>query len=155
MFHLGCARVLVDTAMTYSEKLRDPRWQKKRLEVMQRDEFACRDCGSKDKTLHVHHCHYEKGEPWETGSEFLLTLCEECHEIRGDFEADARKALGYIFTCLGRAEDNEPLKGFCVEICRASEELRKGDGFFPTVVDYNLICDLDERARRAESKLTP
>jgi len=52
--------------MTYSEKLKDPRWQRKRLEVMQRDDFTCRNCGAKDKTLHIHHVRYLKGfEPWE------------------------------------------------------------------------------------------
>jgi 5-methylcytosine-specific restriction endonuclease McrA len=28
----------------YSEKLRDPRWQKKRLEIFQRDNFICQNC---------------------------------------------------------------------------------------------------------------
>lgn len=65
--------------MTYAEKLLDPRWQKKRAEILLRDGFACRNCGDKTRTLHVHHCVYIKGlEPWEyTGS--LLTLCSDCH----------------------------------------------------------------------------
>ncbi len=68
--------------MTYSEKLKDPRWQKKRLEVLNRDGWACRDCGDTTKQLHVHHSHYERGAPWETGEQFLLTLCRGCHETR-------------------------------------------------------------------------
>lgn len=65
---------------TYSEKLRDPRWQKMRLLVMERDGFRCRQCNAKDKTLNVHHLIYEKGkEPWECGPEVLVTLCEDCH----------------------------------------------------------------------------
>lgn len=82
----------------YWKKLKDPRWQKKRLEVFQRDNFTCRDCGDKERTQHVHHCFYEKGDPWNTGMEFLLTLCDECHSIRQDFENNCRKALGKIFT---------------------------------------------------------
>jgi hypothetical protein len=67
-------------AKTYWEKLKDPRWQKKRLEVLQRDEFRCRNCHSESKTLNVHHAFYERGrEPWEYDGECLLTLCEECH----------------------------------------------------------------------------
>jgi len=31
--------------MTYKEKLLDPRWQKKRLEVLERDGWACRALG--------------------------------------------------------------------------------------------------------------
>jgi len=27
--------------LTYSEKLKDPRWQKKRLEILSRDNFTC------------------------------------------------------------------------------------------------------------------
>lgn len=64
---------------SYIEKLRDPRWQRKRLEIMQRDNFTCR-CGVKDRTLHVHHCFYEWGkEPWDYPDSSLVTLCEGCH----------------------------------------------------------------------------
>lgn len=65
---------------TYSEKLKDPRWQKKRLEVMSRDEFKCRLCWDDKTTLHVHHTKYN-GEPWEADSDCLVTLCEHCHFI--------------------------------------------------------------------------
>lgn len=67
----------------YGEKLKDPRWQKKRLEVFQRDEFMCQNVGclATDKTLHVHHLIYFKGkEPWDIDIKYLLTLCEDCHE---------------------------------------------------------------------------
>lgn len=65
---------------SYSEKLRDPRWQRKRLEVMDRDRFRCRRCECSSKTLNVHHLIYRKGaEPWDYPSDHLLTLCEECH----------------------------------------------------------------------------
>ncbi len=66
--------------MDYLEKLKDPRWQKKRLEIFKRDGWKCKSCGSADKTLHVHHLFYFRGkEPWEINSGFLLTLCEDCH----------------------------------------------------------------------------
>lgn len=85
---------------TYAEKLKDPRWQKKRLEVMQRDNFECRDCGDKKKTLHVHHCFYEKGDPWDTDSVFLLTLCSKCHERRQPVENEAKLCLGLLLARL-------------------------------------------------------
>lgn len=67
--------------MTYKEKLLDPRWQKKRLSILNRDEFTCKHCNSKDKTLHVHHLDYlALKDPWDYSDEFLLTLCHECHE---------------------------------------------------------------------------
>jgi hypothetical protein len=66
--------------MKYSEKLRDPRWQKKRLEIMQRDCFACRNCRDKESTLNVHHQWYKRGaEPWDYDADSLVTLCESCH----------------------------------------------------------------------------
>lgn len=65
---------------TYTEKLLDPRWQRKRLEVLSRDEFTCRHCRDKKSTLHVHHLRYIKGRnPWEYETQELITLCETCH----------------------------------------------------------------------------
>jgi hypothetical protein len=46
----------------YVLKLKDPRWQKKRLEVMDRNAFTCSSCYSKTKTLNVHHPVYEKNK---------------------------------------------------------------------------------------------
>lgn len=65
---------------TYSELLKDPRWQKKRLEILERDNWMCQHCRSTDKMLHVHHIKYS-GFPWEAEDKFLITLCEECHEL--------------------------------------------------------------------------
>ena len=66
--------------MTYAEKLKDPRWQKKRLEILQRDGFKCRSCGNEEETLHVHHMIADfKISPWEHKDHTMVTLCEECH----------------------------------------------------------------------------
>lgn len=75
----------------YAEKLKDPRWQKRRLEILQRDDFACRDCEATDKTLHVHHCLYRQNlNPWEYRDDELRTLCEDCHQKRGKVEANVK-----------------------------------------------------------------
>lgn len=66
--------------MSYAEKLKDPRWQKKRLEILDRDEWTCKICKHKEITLHVHHKIYSKGNPWDIDSDCLVTLCEDCHE---------------------------------------------------------------------------
>lgn len=69
------------TGKTYAEKLRDPRWQKKRLEVMERDGFECKRCRDKSSTLTVHHlCYLKKTEPWDYDKCFMVTLCENCHK---------------------------------------------------------------------------
>jgi hypothetical protein len=74
--------------MKYSDKLKDPRWQKKRLKILERDEWQCQKCGEKENTLHVHHLRYfPNKEPWEYLDEDLLTLCCDCHE----YETEARK----------------------------------------------------------------
>lgn len=66
----------------YSKKLLDPRWQKKRLEVLDRDNFQCQFCTTKTETLHVHHRKYFHGrDPWDIDSKWLVTLCSGCHEL--------------------------------------------------------------------------
>lgn len=65
---------------TYSDKLKDPRWQRKRLEIMQRDDFQCAICCEATETLNVHHRYYVSGRlPWEYPSWAFRTLCKNCH----------------------------------------------------------------------------
>jgi len=78
----------------YTEKLKDPRWQKKRLEIMQRDDFTCKKCEATTSSLVVHHLHYERGkEPWDALSEALITLCEACHADERERRAEVEQAL--------------------------------------------------------------
>lgn len=72
---------------TYAEKLKDPRWQKRRLEVLQRDGFKCLVCGTETETLHVHHLAYFRGEPWDTPTSYLETLCWLCHAARTEMDS--------------------------------------------------------------------
>jgi len=66
----------------YSEKFKDPRWQKKRLQVLERDNWECQICHDTENTLNIHHRYYKKDtDPWDYPSESLITLCEDCHEI--------------------------------------------------------------------------
>lgn len=52
--------------MDYKEQIKDPRWQRRRLEILSRDNFACQICGDTDNTLHVHHLAYEQNKKiWE------------------------------------------------------------------------------------------
>jgi hypothetical protein len=68
--------------MKYSDKLKDPRWQKKRLEVFERDGWCCQCCGDSESPLNVHHKYYNKNKnPWEYQLEELMTLCDQCHEV--------------------------------------------------------------------------
>jgi len=48
---------------------------------MQRDNFTCQHCLSKDRTLVVHHKVYKIGRKyWEYDDNDLITLCERCHK---------------------------------------------------------------------------
>ena len=85
----------------YSELFKDPRWQKKRLEILNRDNFKCVCCDDDKETLHVHHKWYEKGlKPWEYKGPCLVTLCESCHAREHLLKDPAAKAL--INTLLSR-----------------------------------------------------
>ncbi len=65
------------------KRYQDPRWQKKRLEVFQRDSFTCVECGAEDKALHVHHLSYEwDKDPWDYPVENFKTLCVDCHDMK-------------------------------------------------------------------------
>lgn len=93
-FHLarGTSGIFVPTPMTYAEKLKDPRWQQKRLQIMDRDEWTCRHCGTTTDTLTVHHTVYWRNrEPWDYNDDELITLCEQCHreheKQKGEFLA--------------------------------------------------------------------
>lgn len=87
---------------TYSEKLLDPRWQRVRLEVLRKYDFRCWQCGSGDKTLHVHHRFYRRGaEPWDYDPDNeLMALCKDCHTT-------AERRLDALRGLLGRASTEE------------------------------------------------
>lgn len=59
------------------------KWQKKRLEILNRDEFTCQECMAGEDhgvTLHVHHLWYAPNrKPWDYPDTALKTLCSECH----------------------------------------------------------------------------
>lgn len=81
--------------MTYAEKLRDPRWQRKRLQTLEAYNFKCGVCLSEEKTLHVHHLIYRKGvEPWDYEPVAdLMAMCEDCHNDRTLEDARIKEAL--------------------------------------------------------------
>lgn len=101
--------------MTYSEKLQDPRWQKKRLNVLELDDYTCQLCGSTTKSLQVHHKYYIHGlNPWEYDVKTLTTLCADCHQLEGDMKKEYEpKLLRAIYDAGFTAADiGELVKGF-------------------------------------------
>ena len=94
----------------YHQLLKDGRWQRRRLEIMQRDDFKCRDCGTTDD-LNVHHIRYIAGhKPWEYEDIDLITLCGKCHKKRHekieDFQESMMcKSCAFQLGCEARDED--------------------------------------------------
>lgn len=72
--------------MTYKEKLKSPKWQKKRLEILQRDEFRCCYCNDDKTELQIHHLKYTN-EPWDAPNENLITLCKHCHILISKYKS--------------------------------------------------------------------
>ncbi len=93
-------------------KYRDPRWQKKRLDILSRDEFTCQICYDTKSTLHVHHRMYGTPdcEPWDYPDFLLITLCETCHEDETNRLAESTRALSQALKLAGcMAADFEAL----------------------------------------------
>jgi len=68
--------------MTYKEQLADPRWQRKRLQIFERDKFTCQICLDTTTQLQVHHKKYDKTYKtlaWEYKDNNYTTLCCDCH----------------------------------------------------------------------------
>lgn len=95
--------------MSYSDKLKKSKWQKRRLEIFQRDNFRCQSGGCPDPEgqLEVHHIEYFSGvEPWDYPDDMLITLCSVCHDKqrgRAELEknlASTLKMKGFLLSDL-------------------------------------------------------
>ena len=71
---------------SYRELLFDKRCLDKRAKIIQRDNYCCRICGSKEDLV-VHHKQYHinvmtntKKFPWDYDDKYLVTLCKSCHD---------------------------------------------------------------------------
>lgn len=94
---------------TYAEKLRDPRWQEKRLRCFDKAEWTCELCRVERPSagLQVHHPIYLTGlDPWEYPDEILNVLCEPCHVARQEIE----RQFFYKVALAIRWKDNDELK---------------------------------------------
>lgn len=65
---------------SYKDKLKNPLWQKRRLQIFEKDKWRCKQCGNHESELQVHHVDYIPGiNPWEYPDDMLITLCHICH----------------------------------------------------------------------------
>ena len=86
--------------MDFKEQYKDPRWQKKRLKVLEYNNFNCRDCETTTKTLHVHHPIYKKGHKiWDYETEELMCLCEDCHSRHHIIDREIEEVVADFSVC--------------------------------------------------------
>jgi hypothetical protein len=73
--------------MNYEDQLKNPKWQKRRLERMGLADWKCERCGDDSEQLHIHHKQYHtwpsgaRVAPWEYEDADLACLCETCHTL--------------------------------------------------------------------------
>ncbi len=89
--------------MTYEEQLETRHWKVRRDEILERDDYCCQEClrGKRENRnikLHVHHKSYIAGRmAWEYSDEYLITLCEDCHQmihgLKEDFRSERAKPV--------------------------------------------------------------
>ncbi len=152
----------------YGKKLLDPRWQKKRLEAFERDEWHCQRCYGNELTLHVHHRWYV-GEPWEAPMRALMTLCEECHAdeterrplaereltetLKIDFMTDEIEELAQAFLWRSAQDLKHEPSVMMSAICRVIED---DERFRAAIDDYFQWLRTGEwRAKRNKAEEDP
>ena len=65
----------------YKSQYLHPKWQKRRLEILEAAGYQCQTCDDTEKTLHVHHKRYIKGrDVWDYADDDLEVLCADCHK---------------------------------------------------------------------------
>lgn len=118
----------------YSMKLLSPQWQKKRLVIMQRDNFQCRFCGDGTQTLHVHHIIYlPNRDPWEYEDEYLVTTCQACHLDEEKLKAEDPMLIGlFSLTGLNRRQ----LYALSVELRRNLADDKARNRKFQELMDF-------------------
>lgn len=112
----------------YAEQRRDPRWQRRRLEILQRDNFSCQMCASEEKTLNVHHLYYISGrEVWNYPDWALSTLCEECHVIQHEIAKDELQPFERLLELISGNESDLAHLYFHVDDMRAGSHMTQSE----------------------------
>lgn len=125
---------------SYSDKLKSPKWQKKRLEIMRRDKFRCRLCKDEETQLSVHHKEYINGnEPWDYDNSYLVTLCEHCHK---EVELLRKEEIPFdkirIYKSVGWNDKSIIMFVSYFDTCSMSIYNRRGE----MIIGFNLVDDI-------------
>jgi len=121
----------------YYKLLKHPKWQKKRLKILERDNWACRYCGGNDKTLHIHHNIYKGNSmPWEYEDADIITLCEDCHEKESG-RSSTEKAFIYALKLVFSKEDIEYIYDGLMEYSISRDHKKTADKIVAILKDRN------------------
>lgn len=152
------------TFVPYSEQIKSPKWQKKRLEILQLHNFKCEECGSETKTLNVHHRFYIKGRKiHEYDNDVLQCLCEDCHakvHKKKEVVEVLNPKLNYIFSTLKQINEvNYSGIGAVLSEIKSNENIFKKDELWVALFqcfNNNIILDvlklINEKIEYAEMK---
>ncbi len=69
--------------MAYKDDLENINWQRRRLEIFERDNWTCQNksCDRVNDKMDVHHYLYLGDlKPWMYPNDMLITLCRNCHQ---------------------------------------------------------------------------
>lgn len=113
--------------MKYHEQIKHPLWQKKRLEVLELNNFTCSECSNETEELNVHHPFYKRGAMiWDYEAIELQCLCKTCHAKNHIIDEEIKKSLsglsssqkmvvfGYINSMIGPfyQDDEDYMPGY-------------------------------------------
>jgi hypothetical protein len=125
--------------MAYADLLKDPRWQRLRLEVMDRAGFKCELCGNGKLELNIHHKRYRAGaKPWEYELPELLCICLDCHQKLHGITPEAAPAVNIE---MGISRYDKSLLIFMLSCPEESSFLEASDFDDPTVYESKGISD--------------
>jgi len=84
---------MVDMA-DFADKFEDPRWKRKRDDLLSRRNYECEDCGELHRDAQVHICYYTKGRKlWEYPDRAYKCYCPRHRIMRQRVEDDLKEIL--------------------------------------------------------------
>ena len=147
---LFTTRSLKEKAVSaFWEKYKDPRWQKRRLQIMELAHFSCSDCGDDKTTLNVHHKWYRKGaDPWDYQDDELVCLCAPCHEVFHESKDTITAILrgaesnleGLAGLLAGYLSGNDALDPSTAEIGRQADPVFFQIGLAAAAIEHQVFC---------------
>lgn len=135
--------------LTYSEQLKHPNWQRRRLEALQASYFTCEECGDAESTLNVHHKRYVRGRmAWEYENKELMVVCDSCHtdahNLKSSIELvlcalssyEIKRVLGYARGQCSLLRGPDPFLGLNVDTYECAEGIADAfDYLTPDIVE--------------------